>query len=188
MRILNADEFELEKDAIIDEIINGAIFIYPTDTIYGIGCNAQDSGAVRKIRQLKGRVTNPFSVIAPSIEWVKENCNISKDGEKWLNKLPGQYTLIFKLKKECVSKEVNPGLKTLGVRIPKHWIGKVASEAATPIVTTSVNKANEEYMTSLEDIDPSINSIVDFILYEGKREGKPSKLVDLTGVAKVIER
>lgn len=188
MRILNFDEFKLEKGAIIDEIINGAVFIYPTDTIYGLGCNAQISDPVKKIRNLKVRSTNPFSVIAPSIKWVKENCIISKEGENWLEKLPGPYTLILKLKKDCVAKETNPGLKTLGIRIPKHWIKSVVSEANIPIITTSVNKSNEDYMTSLDDLDASIKAGVDFILYEGKKEGKPSKLIDLTKEVKVIER
>ena len=188
MRILNVDEFKLEKRSIMEEIVDGAIFIYPTDTIYGIGCNAQNSESVKKIRNLKGRAKNPFSVISPSTDWVRENCIVTKEGESWLKKLPGPYTLIFKTKKECVAKEVNPGLKTLGIRIPKHWISAAVAESGIPVVTTSVNKSNEDYMTSLEDIDSSISSGVDFIIYEGEKEGKPSKLVDLTGTVKIIER
>ena len=188
MRILTADEFKLEKDSIIESIADGAIFIYPTDTIYGIGCNAQMSDSVKKIRELKGRAASPFSVIAPSLEWIRENCIISAKGEEWLKKLPGPYTLIFKLKEECVAKEVNPGLKTLGIRIPKHWISKVVAEAEIPVVTTSVNKSGEDYMSSLEDLDDSIKKWVDFALYEGKKEGNPSKIIDLTESVKVIER
>ena len=188
MRILNFDDFTAEKQSIIDSIINGAVFIHPTDTIYGLGCNAELSSAVRKIRKLKARASNPFSVIAPSLEWIYENCIVTKEDEEWLEKLPGHYTLIFKLKNNCVAKEVNPGLKTLGIRIPNHWIRKLVSETEVPVVTTSVNKANEDYMTSLEDLDPSIKGWVDFILYEGKKEGKPSKIIDLTENVKIIER
>ena len=189
MRILNFEELNLEKQSIVDSIIGGAVFIHPTDTIYGIGCNAQNSNAVRKIRQLKGRATNPFSVIVPSLEWVNENCIVTKEAGEWLSKLPGPYTLILKLKNSnCVAKEVNPGLKTLGIRIPNHWISKLAAEAESPIVTTSVNRTNEDYMTSLEDLDPAIKPGIDFVLYEGKKEGKPSKIIDLTEKVKVIER
>lgn len=188
MRILNYDEVKIEKNGIIDAIKLGFVFIYPTDTIYGIGCNAQLSDAVKKIRKMKARATNPFSVIAPSIDWIKENCIAAKESEEWLEKLPGPYTLIFKLKNNCVAKKVNPGLKTLGIRIPNHWIRKIIAEADVPFVTTSVNRANEEYMTSLEDLDPEIKGGVDFLLYEGKKEGKPSQIVDLTGKVKVIER
>ena len=188
MRILNYDEFKLEKESIIDSIVNGAVFIHPTDTIYGIGCNAELSTAVKKVRLLKARATSPFSVIAPSLEWINKNCVITKEGEEWLSKLPGPYTLIFKLKKNCVAKEVNLGLNTLGIRIPNHWIKNIVAEAEVPVVTTSVNRSNEDYMTSVEDLDPAIKSGIDFALYEGKKEGKPSKIVDLTGEVRIIER
>ena len=189
MRILNFDEFKDEKDKLIESISDGAVFIYPTDTIYGIGCDAANSDSVKKIRKLKSRTKNPFSVIAPSLDWIKENCIVTKEGEDWLKKLPGPYTLIFKLKnKKCVTKSVNPGLDTLGVRIPNHWISKIISESEVPFVTTSVNKGGEDYMTSLEDIDRSISNEVDFLIYEGKKEGNPSKIVDLSGNVKIIER
>lgn len=189
MRILNYDEIKLEKQSIIDAIMSGAVFIHPTDTIYGIGCDAQNSSAVKKVRKLKARSTNPFSVIAPSLEWINENCIITKEAEEWMEKLPGPYTLILKLKHQrCVAKEVNPGLDTLGIRIPNHWIRGLAAEASIPIVTTSVNRSNEDYMTSLEDIEPSIKSGVDLIIYEGKKEGKPSKIIDLTKTPRIIER
>jgi L-threonylcarbamoyladenylate synthase len=189
MRILNFEELNLEKQSIIDTIVNGAVFIHPTDTIYGIGCNAELSKAVKKVRNLKGRSANPFSVIAPSFDWINENCIVTKESEEWLEKLPGPYSLIFKLKNSnCIAKEVNPGLKTIGIRVPNHWIRKLIAEAGVPVITTSVNRTNEDYMTSLEDLDPSIKSGIDFALYEGKKEGKPSKLVDLTETVKVIER
>ncbi len=188
MRILNFEELHLEKQSIIDAIINGAVFIHPTDTIYGIGCNAKISNSVKKIRQLKGRAANPFSVIAPSLEWIKNNCVVTKESEDWLEKLPGSYTLILKLRKSCVAKEVNPGLKTLGIRMPNHWISRLVAEAEVPVVTTSVNRANEDYMISLEDLELSIKAGIDFVLYEGKKEGKPSRIIDLTGAVRVIER
>ncbi|HLG23439.1 MAG TPA: L-threonylcarbamoyladenylate synthase [Candidatus Nanoarchaeia archaeon] len=189
MRILSPDEFNKEKSELIDEIISGAVFIYPTDTIYGIGCNATNSKAVKKIRKIKNRAANPFSVIAPSKEWISENCTISKEAEKWIKKLPGTYTFILKLKNNrAVSKEVNPDIDTLGVRIPDHWISELASEANTPIVTTSVNKSSEDFMTSLNDLDASIKSSVDFIIYEGKKKGKPSTIVNLTEEIKIIKR
>jgi len=183
------DEFKIEKNEIISQIRDGAVFIYPTDTIYGIGCNALVSDSVKKIRKLKGRTSNPFSVIAPSIDWIRENCAIGKESEEWIGKLPGPYTLILRVKnKKCVSKNVNPGLSTIGVRIPNHWISQMVSESGIPLVTTSVNKRGEEYMTSLEDMDSSIGEAVEFILYEGQKKGKPSKIVDLAGNTKVIER
>ncbi len=189
MRVIMFDGITSERPFVIEAIQNGSVFIYPTDTIYGIGCNAQDSDAVNKIRKMKSRISNPFSVIAPSLDWIKENCIVPKEGEEWLKKLPGPYTLILKLKnKDCIAKEANMGLNTLGVRMPKHWIKDIAEELGIPIISTSVNKSGEEYMTSLEDLDDSFKENVDFVIYEGKKEGRPSKIIDLSGKIRIIER
>ena len=188
MRILNYEEFKLEKAQLIESVIKGAVFIYPTDTIYGIGCNALNSKAVMKIRELKDRFSNPFSVITPSKKWIYDHLVISKEAKKWIRKLPGPYTLILKMKTRCVAENINPKLSSLGVRIPKHWISQLAAESNVPIVTTSVNKSGQGFMTSLEDLDSSIKRGVEFAIYEGLKEGKPSKIVDLTAKAKVTER
>ena len=181
MRVLNKDEYHLKKQEILAQIRLGAVFIYPTDTIYGIGANALNNDAVKRVREAKGRYAMPFSVIAPSKEWIKENCVINKDAEKWLGKLPGPYTFILKLKNpDAVEQNVNSRLDTLGVRIPKHWITEIAKELNVPIVTTSANLTGKSFMTSLENLDNDINSKVDFILYEGEIKGNPSTIVDFT--------
>ncbi len=76
----------------------------------------------------------------------------------------------------------------MAIRIPNHWIRKLIAEADVPVVTTSVNRSNEEYMTSLEDLDPLIRGGIDFVLYEGKKEGMPSRIIDLTEAVRGIER
>lgn len=189
MIILSKEEFEQEKYSIMEKLKeNSPIFIYPTDTIYGIGCNAMNKEAIKKIRMAKERTKNPFSVIAPSKEWIRENCIAGKNAEEWIEKLPGPYTLILKTKRNCVAENVAPELKTLGVRIPDHWFSSFAHELNIPIVTTSANKASQDFMTSLEDLDLDIKSRVDFIIYEGEKKGKPSKIIDLSGVQRIIER
>ena len=181
MEIITKDEYNLKKDHFLERIKQGAVFIYPTDTIYGIGANALDPKAVQKIRKAKNRYKMPFSVIAPSKEWIKKNCKINKNIEKWLKKLPGPYTLILKLKnKGAVEKIVNKRLPTLGIRIPKHWTSNIAKELQTPIVTTSANIAGKGFMTSLEDLDSNLKSKVDFVINEGEIKGNPSTIVDLT--------
>jgi len=182
MRVLSKEEFEQEKDIIKNKLLEeNIVFIYPTDTIYGIGCNAQNKEAVERIRKIKEREDAPFSVIAPSIDWIKENCVA-----KWLDKLPGPYTLIFKKKKACVAENVCKD--TLGVRIPDHWFSKFVSEVGVPIVSTSVNKSQEDFMTSMDDLDPDIKSKVDFIIFEGEIRSKPSKVVNLTNGAEIVQR
>lgn len=189
MRILSKEELENQLDIIRTSLIeNNPIFIYPTDTIYGLGCNALKKEAVEKIRNIKQRRQNPFSVIAPSKEWIDENCIVNVNAKDWIKRLPGPYTLILKTKKECVAENVNLGLDTLGIRIPDHWFSNFIHEIDIPIITTSVNKSGADCMTSLEDLDPEIKSKVDFIVNEGLKKGIPSKIIDLTDDERVIER
>ncbi len=189
MLILSKEELGQEKDIIKAKLKeNSPIFIYPTDTIYGIGCNALSKEAVEKVRIAKQRTKNPFSVIAPSKDWIMENCIVDDSGKEWLKKLPGPYTLIFKIKKKCVAENVAPGLKTLGVRIPDHWFSDFVKELKIPIITTSANKSSEDFMTSLENLDMDIKGKIDFIIYEGEKIGRPSKIIDLTNKEKLIQR
>ncbi len=182
MIIISKDEFLLNKDIYLKRIEEGAVFIYPTDTIYGIGCIATNDSSVIKIRNLKKRPEQPFSIIAPSKEWIFKNCEVKSDDEKWIKKLPGPYTLILKAKRTIeISRYVNPNKDTIGVRIPKHWISSVVKELEKPIVTTSANIHNEEYMTSLDDLSERLKQGTDILIYEGVISGKPSTIVDLTG-------
>jgi L-threonylcarbamoyladenylate synthase len=181
MEILNKDEFNIRKKELLLKIKHGAVFIYPTDTIYGIGGNALRQETVHKIREIKDRYTRPFSVIAPSVEWIKENCKMSHDSEMWLKKLPGPYTLILKLKnKGAIDIDVNSDMGTVGIRIPDHWCKDIATELNIPIITTSANITTKEFMTSSQDLDMGIRNKTEFMIDEGELKGHPSTLIDLT--------
>jgi len=190
MKIVIKEEFEMQRQDFLDRIMQGAVYIHPTDTIYGVGCNAKNSRAVNKVRAIKERTSTPFSIIAPSKDWIFENCIVSMEAEKWINKLPGPYTLIFKLKNNnAVASEVNSGAQTIGVRIPLHWIRGIARELNVPLVTTSANVSGKEYMVNLDTLDPEIKKRMDFVIYEGEKAGKPSTIVHLDKEEeKVIER
>ena len=86
--------YEYEEAKLLAMIKSGAIFIYPTDTVYGIGCNAENENSVSRIKLIKAREKEkPLSVIAPSKQWIKENLNTEKiDINKYL---PGPYTLVL---------------------------------------------------------------------------------------------
>jgi L-threonylcarbamoyladenylate synthase len=165
-------------------IKSGAVFIYPTDTIYGIGCNAIVEKAAQRIRSIKNRYTRPFSVIAPSVDWIREHCIVDEQIEEWLDQLPGPYTLILNLKTtDLISKQVNPDDDTIGVRIPDHWFSGVVKQIGYPIVTTSANHVGGNFMTSLDDLASDIRQQVDFVVYEGELQGRPSKIVNLTSAS-----
>ncbi len=183
MRVINKDEFYANKFTFLQKIDQGNVFIHPTDTIYGIGCNAQHADAVRRVREIKNRPSMPFSVIVPSVEWIREHCELTPEVERWLAKLPGPYTLVLKLRQDkigAVSDEVNKGSGTLGVRIPKAWMANVAKELGKPIVTTSANQVGRRVMTSIDDCNHEVKHGVDFIIYEGEGNAKPSTVIDLT--------
>jgi len=189
MDILTKDEFHLKFEDLRLDMEDGCLFIHPTDTIYGIGCDATVKEAVKRIRDLKNRGESPFSIIAPGKDWIMKNCIIPSGAEKWIDKLPGPYTLIFELKKkECIAANVNFDLETLGVRMPNHWISEFVKKYDKPIVTTSANKSGENFMTCLENLDNDIKSNVDFIIYEDEKHGRPSKIIDLSVEGAVVHR
>ncbi len=181
MKLLTKSEFLVNKQEYLKMIRDGAIFIYPTDTIYGIGCDATNKKAVARIRKIKERKDTPFSIIAPNRQWIEENCEVFGKGKDYLDKLPGKYTLIFALKQEgCVADNVNPKEKTsIGVRIPNHWIADVAKELDLPIITTSVNKHGESYLTDITKLPTDIRNFVEIGIDEGKLEGQPSQVISL---------
>ncbi len=190
VKIIDKKYCEGNKKEILDAIKGGKLFIYPTDTIYGIGCNAKIYDSVMKIRIIKKREERPFSVIAPSIKWITDNCLINKNAEKWIEKLPGPYTFILAIKNnECINPAVNQGNKHLGVRMPAHWFSDIVKKSRIPFVTTSVNFSGEPHMKSLKELDEKISEEIDYIIDDGFLDNNPSKVVDLTGDnEKIIER
>ena len=190
MDVLTREEFVEREFHYLREIDLGKLFIYPTDTIYGLGCDATNARAVAQLQATKKRTQKPFSVIAPNKQWIHENCVVPPHAVEWLEKLPGPYTFVFKLKStDCVVPSVLCGGDTLGVRLPSHWFSERLKHFEKPIVTTSVNPSGEMFMTSLEHLHDSIKNRVSFIVYEGERIGKPSTIVRLDlKDAEVIER
>lgn len=185
MTVVHKPYFLKKKKQYFTVIKKGRAFIYPTDTIYGIGCDATIPRAVKHVHAIKKRDKKPFSVIAPSKKWIEENCVMNKRAEKWLKKLPGKYTLILQLKnKKAVSRYVHLRDYTIGVRIPKHWFAKVVADYGKPIVTTSVNISGMRCMTSLHDVHETIRKQVAFILYEGPKKTHPSTIIDIHGKIK----
>ena len=155
-------------------ILKGKIFIYPTDTIYGIGCDATNNQAVTKIRKIKHRDKNkPLSIIAPSIKWIKQNCIINVNLKKYL---PGPYTIILKKKNPKFLSQVSD-TDSLGIRIPIHPFTKKIQKTGTPFITTSVNLSGEKPVTKISEIPEQILNKVDIIIDKGKLSGRPSTLI-----------
>lgn len=181
MNVVTKRKFLLNKKKYLSEIKRGAVFVYPTDTIYGIGCDATNTKSVMKIRRLKKRSKAPFSVAVPSKKWIRKNCVLTKSSEKWLKKLPGPYTLLLKLKNKQAVVNAVTNTTIIGVRMPNNWFAKVVKQLNIPIVSTSANITKNQHMTHLGNLDKSIKDKVDFIVYEGNKKSGPSKLITTDG-------
>lgn len=179
---------KVKEKAIIKAIRQGKIIIYPTDTIYGIGCDALNTDSVLRIRMIKGRdAEKPFSVIAQSKQWVYKNFEVNK---AYIRKLPGPFTFILRTKKEkLVSNHVTNNVNILAVRIPDHPFTKIIQKAKRPFISTSVNISGEPPITDINKIPKRILKQVDIIIDAGPLENRPSTLIDLTGnIARIIQR
>lgn len=168
---------EKETQKLIKQIRKGKVFVYPTDTVYGLGCDAGNAEAVARIKEIKGRDEGkPMSVIAPSFNWIQDHCICDNFLKQYL---PGAYTLILEKKDKEFLKEVASG-ETLGVRIPDCEFSLIVKEANVPFVTTSVNKSGEKPACKISDIDKDILDKVDIIVKaddESSLGGVPSGLV-----------
>ncbi|MCF7865905.1 Sua5/YciO/YrdC/YwlC family protein [Candidatus Woesearchaeota archaeon] len=186
--ILNKEEFQNSKRKFLKQM-ETEIFIYPTDTIYGLGCDATNEEAIAKIREIKGSGIQPYSIIAPNKKWVYENCYVGEKEKPFVEKLGtyieinGQehrFTIILKLKnKDAIAKNVSPGKDTIGVRIPNNWFSKIVEEFEKPIITTSANKTGSDFMTNKDNLNIKIKNKIAFIVYEGEKKGKPSTIINL---------
>jgi len=159
----------------VEDIKNGAVVIHPTDTIYGIGCDATNEDSVRLIKEIKRQEKNkPMSVIAPSVSWIKKHCEVESDViEKYL---PGPYTLILKKKDKNFLKVASPN-DLLGVRIPDCEFTKLVEKAGIPFITSSVNFSGEAFAIKISEIHKEILDKADIIIGVGKLDGRPSTLV-----------
>ena len=173
----------MNDEAILEEIIkdikNGRVFIYPTDTIYGIGCNALNIESVERIKKIKERDEDkPLSVIAPSTLWIEENLNMSDEDKKMIEKcLPGAFTILLKKKENDFFNHVSKN-ERLGVRIPKCRFFEIIEKAGVPFITTSVNISGEPFALNLNDIKENIIHDVDYVIEtQEKLSGVPSTII-----------
>ena len=156
---------------------NGGVIVYPTDTLYGFGCDAKNESAIEKINTIKGRKA-PMSVLAPNIEIAAKWMNIPKhDKNNVLGKLGGPITIIVPVKVGITSPTITGDNHTLGVRIPDHKFCQKLSEAyPNPITTTSVNRTRQKPLTNPENILSEFSREIDLIIEDGIIEGSGSTI------------
>lgn len=172
---------------------NGGLVIYPTDTVYGLGCDITNSRALERIAKIKGIKLEKanFSFICSDLsnlsDYVKQ---IDTSTFKILKRtLPGPYTFILPgnndLPKEFRKK------KTVGIRIPNNKIATcIVKELGNPIVSTSIHDDDEvlEYSTDPELIFEKWQHMVDLVIDGGYGDNVGSTIIDLSGYEPIIVR
>lgn len=170
-----------ELKAVVDLVKKGVLFVYPTDTVYGLGCSIH-SESVNVVFEIKNRSRQlPLSVAFSSLEMVKRYAIVDAKQETFIiERLDMPYTFIVR-KREVVPDIVTSGKDTVGVRIPNNEVTKRIIEGAdTPIITTSANLSGKSSPVSVDDIDKVILGGVSLVVDAGPcRIGRPSKVVDL---------
>jgi tRNA threonylcarbamoyl adenosine modification protein (Sua5/YciO/YrdC/YwlC family) len=177
--------------AAVSALRRGELIIYPTDTLYGIGCDLKNSRALEKLNRLKQRPRNkPFSFICESLSDVSEYGLISDTAFRVIRHLlPGPYTFILPMKSSAPRKMMNAE-HALGIRVPDHPVPlEIVRNFGGPITTTSVNVATEEPLCAIGDLAPEFISAVGVIIDHGPLENMPSTVVDFTGdIPRLVRR
>lgn len=165
-----------------DFLSRGDLFIYPTDTIYGIGSDIYDETALKRIADIKGREKlQPYIILISSFDMLSEFANLSDDEKRLLEKYwPGPLTVILNSKIK-LSPYIDNKIGKIAVRMPDNeYCLKLISEYGKPITSTSANLHGKE-QGSFDEILQNFNSYVDLFIYSGEVNSfKPSTIIDLT--------
>jgi tRNA threonylcarbamoyl adenosine modification protein (Sua5/YciO/YrdC/YwlC family) len=175
---------------VADQLRNGVVICYPTDTGYGIGCDMFNSKAIKRIVQLKSRPKNkPFSFMCSDLTHIAKYAHVSNTAYRLLKKsLPGPYTFVLPGTK-LVPKVMVTKQKTVGIRVTENQISQqLISALGNPIVNTSLPAEDEPPPGEPFEIDLMIGNRVDLIIDGGPIYPDPSSLIDLTGDYPIILR
>ena len=185
---INPDNPQPDKIREVVEVLRkGGLVIYPTDTVYGLGCDIRNTKAVERICQLKN--LNPqkanLSFICYDLSHISEYTkNLSTNVFKVMKKaLPGPFTFILNSSSK-VPKILNTRKNTIGIRIPDNNIPReIVKELGNPIITTSIkddNDAINEYPSDPEMIYEMYHKLIDIIIDGGPGNITPSTMIDCT--------
>jgi L-threonylcarbamoyladenylate synthase len=160
----------------------GGTIIYPTETVYGLGCDPFNKEAVNNLLEVKGKRTKPFPILAANIEDANKAAYISLDGKKLAAKFwPGPLTIIF-AKKPSISDIVTFDQDSVGLRVPDNKIAlQLIHLCGGLLIGSSANKTGEKPPRSVQEISEEMKDMVNIVLDGGiTAKGIPSTVVDLT--------
>jgi tRNA threonylcarbamoyl adenosine modification protein (Sua5/YciO/YrdC/YwlC family) len=185
LKIYEENPSQKHINKVVEILRNGGLIIYPTDTVYGLGCDITNTSALERIAQIKGVKLEKanFSFICEDLsnlsDYVKQ---IDSATFKVLKRnLPGPYTFILPGNNNLPN--VFKKKKTVGIRVPNNNICKsIVAALGNPIVSTSIYDEDEvlEYTTDPELIKEKWDHLVDLVIDGGYGDNIPSTVIDLT--------
>lgn len=177
-------------DLAVDELENGGIICYPTDTVYGLGASIRNKSAIEKISRIK-RISNHklLSFICKDLKDIACYAHVSNPAYKIMRRcLPGPFTFILPATSET-PKLLSQKRRTVGIRIPDSLLCQImVDQLGTPILSTSVPAGPDEILNDPYEIDRRIGDKLDLVLNGGILVSEPSTVVDLTNYAPHIVR
>ena len=177
----------------IDEIVaalkNGAVMLYPTDTVYAIGCDLNSKLAVERVRQIK-RMSNdkPLTFLCQSLSNISEYAVVSDPAYRLMKHLiPGTYTFILPATKLVPKLVQDPKRKTTGIRVPKHTLCQILLEnLGNPIISASAHIQDDDGFEPTLAVEKArlfdrLEKLVDIIIDDGSEPGmEGSTILDMT--------
>lgn len=186
MKVIRVDpkRFADEEIAEAAEIIKrGGLVAFPTETVYGLGANALNESAVKRIFEAKGRpADNPLIVHVSNVEDVYRIAKPNSVAEKLMEEFfPGPLTLVME-RKTIVPLVTTGGLETVAVRMPSHRVAlKLIELSETPVAAPSANKSGKPSPTKAEHVLEDFRDTIECVIDAGKTEvGLESTVVDTT--------
>ena len=185
IRLYEENPSEKEIKRIVQILKDGGLVIYPTDTVYGLGCDIKNTKALEKIARLKGIKLEKanFSFVCSDLSNLSEYvAQLDSATFKILKRnLPGPYTFILPSNNNLPS--VFKKKKTVGIRVPEHKIAQMLVEhLGNPIISTSIKDEDDvvEYTTDPELIAEKWDKLVDVVIDAGYGDNIASTVIDLT--------
>ncbi|MFA7493442.1 MAG: L-threonylcarbamoyladenylate synthase [Proteiniphilum sp.] len=184
LKLYNENPNPREIEKVVSVLRDGGIVIYPTDTLYGMGCDALNVRAVEKICDLKG--INPqksnLSIICNDLSVISEYAKISTPVFKLMKRnLPGPFTFILPTTSSLP--KIYKNKKTVGIRIPdNNIIREIVAQLGNPVLSTSVKDEDDEmeYTTNPELVHEKWGEIADIVIDGGFGGTEASTIVDCT--------
>ena len=199
---ININKITQEKiDLIAGYLKSGKVIAYPTDTVYGLGCDARDAAAITRVNKIKGeKGKKPLLVLISDFKMLKKYCFVNTLQMEYLKSVWEKphpslslvrrgvlrpVTVILK-RRPILPDELTGGLNSIAIRLPKNdFLIKIINQAGFPVVSTSLNKKGGKPLLEVKNLEKYFKYLPDLAVDAGTLKGKPSRLVDIRDIKNV---